>query len=205
MAIYTTFFLCTDELLGGSPGWRPPLASPSRREFRNPFTGEVSVVETVEPEWPDGGDEGDEPGPEYGAVEVQGSYEGYLGGRIPAFVRSRVHWAAKGLTEVELGPLCEIVGVRPEFVSPIYGPPSSGAEVQQLPAGLLAKLAVVDLKTVAKQWAAAMSTPEHTHAVSGVQVSDAWSTLEASAVLEPLVALARQATAGQQLYVLVET
>jgi len=46
MAIYTTFFLCKpEELPGGFPGWRLPLAKPVRREFRNPFTGELSVVE----------------------------------------------------------------------------------------------------------------------------------------------------------------
>jgi hypothetical protein len=202
MAIYTTFFLCKpDELLGGFPGWRPPLAKPVRREFRNPFTDELSVVETQEPEWPD---EGEESNREYGVVEIQGRYEDYLEGRLPDFVRSRPHWAAKGLTEIELGPLCEAVGVGTEFVCPIYGPPSSGAVVQQLPPGLLAKLAALDLKAVAKQWAAAMSTPEHTHSASGVKLSDGWSAADASAILKPLVALARQATAGQQLYLLIE-
>src|SRR5262249_44810119 len=53
MAIYTTFFLCKpEELPGGFPGWRLPLAKPVRREFRNPFTGELSVVETHDPDWP---------------------------------------------------------------------------------------------------------------------------------------------------------
>jgi hypothetical protein len=202
MAIYTTFFLCKpDELLGGFPGWRPPLAAPVRREFRNPFTGELSAVQTREPEWPDEREVSDR---EYGVVETQGRYEDYLEGRIPAFIRSCPHWAAKGLTEIELGPLCEATGVGSEFVSPIYGPPSSGAVVQQLPTGLLAKLAALDLKALAKQRAATMSTPERTHSVSGVKLSDGWSAADASAILKPLVALARQATAGQQLYLLVE-
>ena len=53
MAVYTTFFLCRpEELPGGFPVWRPPLAAPVRREFRNPLTGQVQVVETREPEWP---------------------------------------------------------------------------------------------------------------------------------------------------------
>lgn len=202
MAIYTTFFLCNpDELLEGFPGWKLPLAVPVRREFRNPFTGELSVVETREPDWPDEVEESDL---EYGVDEVHGRYEDYLEGRIPGFVRSRPHWAAKGLTEIELGPLCEVVGIGPEIVCPIYGPPTSGAVVQQLPLGLLAKLTSLDLKPIAKLWAAAMSTPDHTHSVSGVKLSDGWATEDASAILEPLVALARRATAGQQLYLLVE-
>ena len=202
MAIYTTFFLCKpDELLGGFPGWLPPLAKPVLRKFRNPFSGEEFEVETRDPEWPDEGEEQDR---EYRVVEIQGRYEDYLEGRIPAFVRSRPHWAAKGLTEIELGPLCEAVGVGPEFLSPIYAPPSSGAMVQELPVGLLAKLSALDVEDVAKQWAAAMSTPEYTHSVSGLKLSDGWSTADASAILKSLVALARQSTAGLKLYLLVE-
>jgi cysteine-rich repeat protein len=54
MAIYTTFFLCRpEELPGGFPGWQPPLATPVRRELRNPFTGQVVVVESREPQWPE--------------------------------------------------------------------------------------------------------------------------------------------------------
>lgn len=203
MAIYTTFFLCQPgELPGGFPGWRLPLAKPVRRKFRNPFTGEESVVETREPEWPE--EAWNEAERDYQVVAIEGRYEDYLEGRLPPFVRACPHWATKGLTEVELGPLCEAVSVGTEFVCPIYGPPSSGAVVQQLPPGLPAKLAALDLKAVAKQWAAAMSTPEHTHSVSGVKLSDGWSAADASAILKPLVALTRQATASQQLYLLIE-
>src|SRR5262245_29535313 len=57
MAIYTTFFLSKpEELPRGFPGWRLPLQQPVRREFRNPFTGKVSIIETREPEWPDDAD-----------------------------------------------------------------------------------------------------------------------------------------------------
>lgn len=202
MAIYTTFFLCKpDELLTGFPGWRLPLIAPVRREFRNPFTGEVSLVETREPEWPD---ERETVWREYGVVESRGRYEDYLEGRLPAFVRSRPHWATKGLTEVELRPLCEAAGVGAEFVCPIYGPPSSGAVVQRLPPGLFAELPALDLEAVAVRWAAAMSTPQRTHSESGVKLSDGWSAADASALLKPFVALARQATAGRELFLLVE-
>jgi hypothetical protein len=203
MAIYTTFFLCRpEELPGGFPGWRLPLAKPVRRKVRNPFTGEVSVVESREPEWPD--EAGDEAEREYQVVEIEGSYEDYLEGRLPPFVRSCPHWAAKGLTEVELDPLLKATGVNGSMECAIYSPPSSGAVVQQLPAEFLAKLGTLDQKAVAKRWAAAMSTPEHTHSVTGVKLSDGWKPSEALEILKPLVALARRTTAGQQLYLLTE-
>jgi len=203
MAIYTTFFVCRpEELPGGFPGWRLPLAKPVRRKFRNPFTGEESVVETREPEWPD--EAGDEPEREYQVVAIEGSYEDYLEGRLPPFVRSCPYWAAKGLTEVELDPLLKAAGVAGSMECALYSPASSGAVVQQFPAELLAKVGSLDQKAVAKRWAAAMSTPEHTHSVTGVKLSDGWQASEAESILESLVALARRASAGHQLYLLTE-
>ena len=203
MAIYTTFFLCKpEELPGGFPGWRLPLAKPVRREFRNPFTGELSVVETHDPHWPE--DAPEVLGREYQAVTIEGGYEDYLGGRLPPFVRALPHWAAKGLTEVELYPLLEIAGVAGSIECPIYSPPSSGTVVQQLPPEFVAKLGSLNHKALASRWAAALSTPEHTHSVSGVKISDGWTASEALEILQPLVALARQATAGQQMYLLTE-
>jgi hypothetical protein len=203
MAIYTTFFLCRpEELPGGFPGWRLPLARPVRRTFRNPFTGEESVVETREPEWPE--EAGDGPEREYQVVVVEGSYEDYLEDRLASFVRSCPHWAAKGLTEVELDPLLKAAGVEGSIEFAIYGPPSSGAVVQQLPAEFLAKLGSLDEKVVATHWAAAMSTPEHTHSVRGVKLSDGWTESEAQEILKPLVSLARRASSGHQLYLITE-
>jgi hypothetical protein len=203
MAIYTTFFLCPpEELPGGFPGWQLPLAKPVRRTFRNPFTCEESVVETREPEWP--GDAGDESERGYHVVEIEGSYEDYLEGRLPPFVRSCPHWAANGLTEVELAPLIEAAGVTGSIECAIYSPPSSVAVVQQLPAGFLAKRGSLDQKAVAKRWAAAMSMPEHTRSVTGVKLSSGWIASEAEAILKHLVALSRRASAGQQLYLLAE-
>lgn len=203
MAIYTTIFLCKpDELAGGFPGWRLPLEQPVLREFRNPFTGELSVVETREPEWPE--EAGEESGRDYQVIEIKGRYEDYLEGRLPPFARTCPHWAAKGLTEVELDPLLKAAGVERTLECAICGPPSSGAFVQQLPPEFLAKLGSLDQKVVAKRWAAEMSKPEHTHSVMGVKISDGWTTSGALEILRPMVALAREATAGQQMYLLTE-
>jgi len=203
MAIYTTFFLCKpSELPGGFPGWRLPLDQPVRREVHNPFTGELLVVDTCEPEWPE--DALGETERTYRVVVIEGSYEQYLEDRLPPFVRSCPHWAAKGLMETELAPLLEAVGVSASIDFPIYGPPSLGATVQQLPAEFLAKATSLDQQKVAQKWAAAMSTPEHTHSVSGRKLSDGWTACEALQLLQPLVDLARKASAGQQMYLLTE-
>lgn len=203
MAVYTTFFLCRPEALpGGFPGWQLPLSKPVRRKVRNPFTGEQLVVESREPDWPD--EPGDESAREYRVVAGAGRYEDYLEGRLPPFVRECPHWAAKGLTDLELAPLLEVVGVPGAMEHPIYSPPSSGAVVQQFPAEFLSKLGSLDQKTIAKRWAAAMSTPEHTHTISGLKLSDGWEASDAEAILKPLVALACRAPAGHYLYLLIE-
>jgi hypothetical protein len=203
MAIYTTFFLCNPtELPGGFPGWRPPLAQPVRREVRHPFTGQLAVVETCVPEWPD--HEAAEAERTYRVVEIEGSYEEYLENRLPPFVRRCPHWAAKGLTQIELAPLLAAVGVSASIDFPIYGPPSASAIVQQLPAEFLVKATSLDQQNVAQTWAAAMSTPEHTHTVSGQKLSDGWTASEALALLQPLVHLAKKASAAQQMYLLIE-
>jgi hypothetical protein len=203
MAIYTTFFLCRPEDLPvGFPGWRLPLVLPVRREFRNPFTGEVAVVETRLPEWPDGAD--DEQESAHQIVEFAGGYEDYLVRRLQPFVGSCPHWAAKGLTEVELKPLLEAVGVAASMEYAIYAPPSSGSFAQQMPAEFLVRLVSIDLKGVAEKWATVMSSPEHTHSVTGVKLSDGWTEYEALEILRPLVALAQLAKPGQLFYLLTE-
>jgi len=116
-------------------------------------------------------------------VDVEGFYEDYLEDRLPSFVRSCPHWAAKGLTEVELDPLLKAAGVEGSIEFAIYGPRSSGAVVQQLPAEFLAKLGSLDKKVVAMQWAATMSTTEHTHYVTGVKLSDGWTESQAQNIL----------------------
>jgi hypothetical protein len=203
MAIYSTFFLCKpEELPGGFPGWQLPLAQPVRREVRDPFTGEVSVIETRDPQWHDGDDE--EAARDHQVVEITGRYEDYLEGRLPPFVRTCPHWATKGMTQIELDPLCKAAAVESSLECAIYSPPSVGAIVQQLPTALLMDLGSVDQGQLANRWAAAMSSPEHTHSVSGVKLCDGWTTSEALDMLRPIAALARRATAGQSLYLLVE-
>jgi hypothetical protein len=63
---------------------------------------------------------------------------------------------------------------------------------------------LLDQQNVAQQWAAAMSTPEHTHSVSGHKLSDGWTPGDALEILRPLADLSKKATAGQQMYLLTE-
>jgi hypothetical protein len=203
MAVYTTFFLCEPaELLEGFPGWQMPLEQPVRREIRNPFTGEFMVIESREPQWPD--DDVEIPALNYHAITIEGSYEDYLESRLPPFVRQRPHWAAKGLTLVELNPLIEIIGVNGEMGPALFSPPSSGNDVEGFPADFLTKLPTLDAPTVAERWAAALSTPGHTHSASGRKVSDGWSTNDALVVLNPLMALSVKRTGAQEMYLLTE-
>jgi hypothetical protein len=186
------------------PGWRLPLPKPVRREVRDIF-GEVSVIETCEPEWPD--DEDEPMDQKYQVVSSSGRYEDYLEGRIPRFVQSQSHWCGKGLTEVELEKLVKSAGVEGSFEFPLYAPPSSGAMLQETPPSLTARLASLEhrgMEALAQSWAAAMSMPEHTQSVTGVKLSDGWTTSEAMSLLEPIAALAREATGGKGMYLLVE-
>jgi hypothetical protein len=202
MAIYTTLFLSQpSELPDGFPGWRLPLAQPIRRETRNPFTGRVVVIETREPEWPS--DAGREQGKGPQVVVTKGSYNTYLERRLPPFVRQCPHWAAKGVTEVELNPLVEAVGETGAFECALHSPPSSGALLQQFPTdvlGRLRQLSPPQVKEVATRWAAIMSDPEHIE-----PGSEGWSPADAMGILRPLVELARKATVDQKLYLLIET
>jgi hypothetical protein len=203
MAIYTTFLLAEpEEVLNGFPGWKPPLPAPVRREFRNPFTKQLVTIETCGPEWP--AEEGADAMPQYRAVAIQGRYEDYLENRLPSFVRDKLHWAAKGLTEIELEPLLAVLGVSTKLRTPLYAPPSSGAALQEFPPEFISALCAGDQPQLAKRWAAEMSTPEHTHSVSGNKLSDGWTSEQASQILEPLAALARRATSLQRMYLLIE-
>ena len=203
MAIYTTFLVAKpDELLGGFPSWKQPLPAPVRREFRNPFTKQMMTIETREPEWPSRESQSDIP--QYSAVAIHGSYEDYLEGRLPPFVRESQHWATKGLTEIELGPLLKTIGVSAKLESPLYAPPSSGAVLQEFPPDFFLKLIESDPREVARRWAAEMSAPEHTHSMTGRKLNDGWTTDQASQILTPIASLSRQASLGQRMYLLIE-
>ena len=204
MAIYTTFFLARpEELISGFPGWKLPLPVPVRREFRNWFTKQTVTVDTREPEWPE--EERQNETPQFRAVAIQGRYEDYLENRLPPFIRQQQHWAAKGLTEIEVEPLLRAIGVGTELESPIYAPPSYGAVLREFSSDFISKLNESDRAGVALLWAAEMSTPEHTHSVTGNKLSDGWTTEQASQILDPLIALAEKASLDQRMYLLIET
>ena len=201
MGIYTTFFLCDPaQLLAGFPSWQLPLPQPVRREFRNPVTRQITAYETREPSWPESAIAFP---PQYRAVPISDPYENYLHERLSPFIRGRPHWATKGLTDIEIGPLLRVVGTA-ELQQPIYGPPSQGAIVQQLPADFIAKLKASDQNALAQQWASEMSTPQFTHSASGKKLSDGWTAMQAAQLLNPIATLAAQATAKQMMYLLIE-
>jgi hypothetical protein len=204
MEIYTTFFLCAPaELPGGFPDWRPPLAEPVRQEVRDPFTDELLVVETRVPEWPEDEQEPiEEPELERQVAVIEGNYEDYLEDRLPPFVRSCPHWAANGLTDIELAPLLEAVDLPASMEQPIYSPPSCGEMVQQLPAGFLDKLLSLNQQEVARKWAATLYAPEDEASVQAL--SDERTASEALECLQQLVGLAKKANPTQQMYLLTE-
>ena len=203
MAIYTTFFVCRPvDLLPGFPGWKLPTAEPRTRQIRNPFTGEVSTIETREPEW-DEDNEAQEFVPE--VVLIEGNYENYLENRIPALVRSSPHWAAKGLTTVELDVLLECMAVNGSLKSALYAPPSSGALLVKFPADFPSALKTVDLNTVARAWAEVMSSPDYTHSVDGEKLYDGWDHEDSFEILKSIASIARSAKDEERLFLLIET
>lgn len=202
MAVYATFFLSeAEKLAAGFPNWKLPLPQPVRRETRNPFTGEPTVVESREPDWPEYEQDF---APEFDAIAIEGNYGDYLESRLPAFVRSCTHWAAKGITEVELEALLRAGGMDGTIEHAIYAPPSSGAMVQILPSTFSAMLRSADLPSLAKQWAAQMSRPEHTQSVDGHKLNDGWSARDAMSILKNLSVLAGQQRGTQRMYLLTE-
>jgi hypothetical protein len=203
MATYTTIFVCRpEELIAGFPGWLPPLEKPVRREIRNPFTGEVSVVESRDPEWAE--ETSDESEIDYMVVAIDGDYAEYLEGRLPPFVRGCPHWTGTGLTFVEIEALLRGQRIDGILECALYSPPTRGALVQRLPPESARTLVTVNLQAVAKAWAELLSTPEYTHSVSGAKLSDGWTADEALEFLQPIVELARQVVPGQQMYLLTE-
>jgi hypothetical protein len=169
MAVYTTFFIARpSELQSGFPGWQLPLPSPVQRELKNPFTRQVTVIETREPEWLDT----DEALPiaSYVGTAIEGPYEDYLEGRLSAFVRSKPHWSTKGLMTGEIGALASAMGLRPTLEFPLYCRPSIGAALVCLQSEMVEKLLNInneDLERISVDWAATMSQPSHIHSVQG--------------------------------------
>jgi len=203
MAIYTTFFLANpSELLAGFPEWKEPLPAPVLRQFRNPFTKQLVSTLTRKPEWPD--EENQAVSPQFRAATIQGRYEDHLEARLPQFVRATPHWATKGLTDIELEPLLTAIAVDPKLESPLYAPPSSGAVLREFPLDFIPRLLQIDQPELARQWAAEMSSPEHTHSATGMKLQEGWTTEQASLILTPIVSLARTVKSDQRLYLLIE-
>lgn len=209
MAIYSTFFLSEPvQLPAGFPGWKLPLPEPVTRKLINPFTREEMTITTRAPEWDDFDPENMEM-PEYQVVAIEGDYQTYLQQRIPPFVQSRLHWCAKNLTSVELEPLVAVVLDDDEIrlESALYAHPSLGCGIEQFPDDFVARIKTAgdsSLHAVAEKWAARMSTPEHTHAVSGERLEDDWTVDDALTILKPIVELARKQADGQSMYLLME-
>lgn len=208
MAIYTTFFLCEhSDLLAAFPGWKAPLAKPEVRVTKNPFTGDEVRIESRAPAWDDL-DPDELPLPDVGVVAIQGDYSAYLENRIPAFVRSRPHWCAKGLTSVELEPLI-FAAIADDGVleTALYAHPVLGAGIERFPDEFTNRLKSADEQTlnkIAEKWAAEMSTPDYTHSVGGTRIQDDMTVGEALGVITHIAALAKKHESRQSMYLLTE-
>ncbi len=202
MAIYSTFFVAAHEMLiSAFPGWKLPLGKPLKRQISD-FLGENRTIETQEPLWEDSPAE--EPAPQYSVVSLEGNYAEYLEARLPAFVREAAHWCSKGLTNLEIDPLGELTDSNPALEYTLFAHPSLSSQL------FVFRQSIVDqiLKApqdMAQQWAARMSTPEYTHSADGSErLQDDWSVDDALSILNPLGDLARNASQGQRVYLLVE-
>jgi hypothetical protein len=203
VAIYSTFFVAEpDMLLASFPGWKLPLEQPVRREVTDIF-GDTETIETRAPLWEEG-PPGEQAAAGYGVVAIEGDYGAYLEGRLPPFVRKAPHWCSKGLTSVELDPLGHLTDGTPALVDALFAHPSWSAHL------LVFRESVVEAmlrsqREVARKWAARMSMPQYTHSADGsCRVQPDWSVDDALNILGPLVELAKEARAGQRLYLLLE-
>lgn len=207
MAIYSTIFVADEaSLVGGFAGWKPPLAVPVKRTMVNPFTGESMEVETQEPTW----ETTAEPIKPYKAVitQVGENYDEYLEGRTSGFVRSCPHWCSKNLTSIEIAPLVrEAIGDGPLLQVAMYAPPEIVAGLERFPAAFIEFLnscTPASLQSLSSRWAAAISTPDYTHAIDGVRIKDDWDAAFALSLLEPIAGIARRAISGQTMFLLTE-
>lgn len=203
MAVYSTFFVAKpQDVIEGFPGWKLPLVKPVRRELRNPFTGQVTSIESSEPDWTD---EDEEPwDPQHQALAVEGHYQDYLEGRLPSFIALQPHWTSKGLTDIECAPLLRAVGTTGKLRSALFAPPSADAALMEFPSEFISQVCAANPSELARSWAAAMSAPEHTHSATGIRIRDGWTADDATQVLNPLIALASQANPDQRMYLLIE-
>jgi hypothetical protein len=209
MAIYSTFFVArATELPGAFPGWKLPLPQPVTRQYFNRFLGEEVTTTSRSPDWDDVDPDSLEM-PEYQVVAIEEDYATYLENRIPSFVRAQPHWCAKNLTNIEIEALGEAaLDAEVSLDSAMYAHPALGAGLLQLPDNFVAELkelkSPVAIEKLAAAWAARMSTPEHTHTMSGERIEEDWTAEDARRILDPLLKLVQEVSAGQAIYLLIE-
>jgi hypothetical protein len=203
VAIYSTFFVAVPQaLLSGFPGWKLPLDEPEKREITD-FFGEKRIIETREPLWDDVVP-GEEPEPEFSVVAIEGDYAAYLEARLPAFVRKAPHWCSKGLTNVEVDPLGELTDGKPALEDGLFAHPRRSASLMAFRPSIVDEILKAP-QQLAQKWAARMSTPEYTHSADGSnRLQDDWTVDDALSILGPLHDLARKASPGRRLYLLLE-
>ena len=203
MAIYTTFFTTTPtRLIDGFPGWKLPLDEPVEREITGYF-GEKEVIETREPLW-DGVDPNEIPTFEYGVVAIEGDYAKYLEQRIPRFVQESAHWCSKGLTEVEIGPLGEIIDGKPALEKALFSHPALNAHLDVFREQIRQAIRE-DTQLIAEQWAERMSTPDFTHSADGSRrLQPDWTIDDARSILDQLLSLLQPEQTDHRLYLLTE-
>ena len=202
MAIYSTFFVAApNAILSGFPGWKLPLDKPVQREIKD-FFGK-RVIETRAPVWEDVVP-GQESVRRYGVVAMEGDYNAYLEARLPAFVRKAPHWCSKGLTNVEIDALGELTDGLPALVDALFAHPSRSASLSVFRPSITEEV-IRAPQELGQKWAARMSTPEYTHSADGSnRLQDDWSVDDALSILRPLGDLAKKASTGQRLYLLLE-
>jgi len=198
MAIYTTFFVMSAAALTlAFPDWKPPLPELETRVVTT-FFGTRTIL-TREPRFEPSTQSSTQPE----IAIIRGDYADYLEKRLPDSVAKAPHWAAKGLTLVELDPLGDLVDGRPVLQEALFSPPPQSSVIYEVRREVLGAI-VASPDVFAQKWAAIMSTREHTHSQTGVRVSPDWSTEDASRIIRQLVTLASKVTDGASLYLLIE-
>jgi hypothetical protein len=206
MAVRTTFFLCrASELAAGFPDWKPPLPEPVLRKIKSPLTGGFLTIPSLVPEWPDEQKEISElSAASANAFAVEGeNFES----RLPPIVRDRPRWTANDIGTFCLERLSDVVGAPATLECPLYGPPSCGDMLVEIPEFFLAKLKSLDasnLVGVAEKWADALKPPDDIEPIEGEPIEEPWSAEFALTILEPIVGLAWRAEGEERMYLFVE-
>ena len=208
MAIYSTFFLCSeDELKAFFPEMRPALEEAVEILITDPSTGEKVKVLTREPEWDDLDTE--LPPPDVQVVAGHGDYQEYLESRLPGSLKQIPHWPSKNLTPLELDPLVKaVLGDESAELKPaLFSPPSQGRFVSEFPVTFTRVLSIAEDDRVSEfaiEWSSTMSSHEFTHSIAGERIYEDWTIEDALVVINPILELVKKLNQGQRMYLLVE-